>query len=246
MNRTQRERREMMYPYADFLIDFDREHGTWRHRNRSANTRCAIILETRPSFFLPKVVRNVMYFLGEGWNLHVLGSKPCLRYVMESLPGWNPSLVEVGKGYRFTIEQYNQILLSPRLWSTLPEQKVLVFQTDTVLTGPNVEDFTQYDYVGAPCRSFDENYVANGGLSLRSRQTMLDCVTRHTPEPGEPEDVFFTRAVRSEGGAMPDVKTATLFSVESVYTGHPVGVHGTDKFFHPIEVAERITRAVRY
>ena len=236
----------MMYPYGNFLIDFDREHSTLRHQNRAGNKRCAIIVETRPTFFLPKVVRNVMYFLGQGWNLHVLGSRPCLRYVMESLPGWHLSLVEVTKHSRFTIDEYNKILLSPQLWSTIPEEKVLVFQTDSLLTGPNIEDFAQYDYIGAPCGSFDEQYIANGGLSLRTRQTMLDCVLRHKPEPGEPEDIFFTRAVRLEGGAMPDVKTATRFSVESIYTEHPVGVHGTDKFFHSVDVAERITQAVRY
>jgi hypothetical protein len=236
----------MMYPYGNFLIDFDREHGTLRHRNSTGNTRCAIIVETRPTFFLPKVIRNVMYFLGEGWNLHMLGSPECLRHVGESLPGWRFSMIELSRRRRFTIETYNRILSSPKLWSALAEEKVLVFQADSLLTGSNIEDFAQYDYVGAPCGSFDEHYIANGGLSLRSRQTMLECVQRHERRPEEPEDIYFTRAVRHQGGKMPDFNTATLFSVESIYTGHPVGVHGTDKFFHSPEVAERITRAVRY
>ena len=234
----------MMYPYGRFLLDFDLEHAAMTHRNRPGNTRCALIIETRPLFFLPMVVRNVMHFLGPRWNLRVLGSPRSLRYLEESLPGWDLSPAEVTPRPRLAIADYNRLLLSPRLWEALPEDKVLVFQSDSLLTGPNIEDFEEYDYIGAPCGTFDENYIANGGLSLRTRETMLECLRRHTPEATEPEDVFFTRAARRGGVRMPDFKTATLFSVESVYTGHPVGVHGTDKFFHPVEVAELITRAI--
>jgi hypothetical protein len=75
---------------------------------------------------------------------------------------------------------------------------------------------------------------------------MADCLTHFQPSPGEPEDVFFTNAVRQLGAVMPDFETATRFSVESVYTMHPVGVHGTDKYFHSVQVAQKITRAIRY
>ncbi len=43
---------------------------------------------------------------------------------------------------------------------------------------------------------------------------------------------------------MPSLVTACRFAVESMYTGHPVGVHGTDKCFHSTEIAEKITRAI--
>jgi len=235
----------MMYPYGRFLIDFDQEHAALTHRNRPTNTRCALIVETRPMYFLPKVVRNVMYFLGPRWNLHVLGSSQSLRYLKESLPAWDVSLAEITGQPRLSIAEYNRLLLSPNLWTAVPEDKILVFQTDSLLTGPNIDDFEQYDYIGAPCGSFDDRYIANGGLSLRTRKAMLDCLLWHDPKPNEPEDVFFTRAMRLNAAPMPDLETATLFSVESVYTGHPVGVHGTDKYFHPVEVAERITGAIR-
>lgn len=56
----------LMFPYADFLLDFERKHGDLTHQNSSENTRAAVIVETRPGFFLPRVIRNVMYFLGPG------------------------------------------------------------------------------------------------------------------------------------------------------------------------------------
>lgn len=231
----------MMHPYGQFLVDFDRDHQDFTHRNLPVNEQAAVIVETRPLYFLPKVVRNVMYFLGPSWNLHFLGTPESVAHLQASLPGWRISTFNAATG-PITTAEYNQVLLSERFWSALPESTLLIFQSDCVLTGHNVHQFTGFDFVGAPCRTWDDNYVANGGLSLRNRDTMLECLKRCPPQPGEVEDVFFSRAVRQLGGKMPDPVTAARFAVESVYVGHPVGVHGTDKFYHPIEVAQRIVR----
>jgi Protein of unknown function (DUF5672) len=237
----------MLYPYAEFLIDFDRKHAGMVHQNCPENTRAAILVETRQNFFTPKVIRNVMYFLGPRWNLHVICSKYSHGYLQGALPGWDVDIREVpGLEQRLSWGDYAAMKMSRDFWMRFRESKVLIFEPDSLLSGPNVEDFAGYDFVGAPCGPFDENYLANGGLSLRTRRVMLECLARFAPEPGIPEDVFFTRAVRALGAAMPDLETATRFSVESVYTTHPVGVHGTDKFYHSAQVAQQITRAISY
>jgi len=61
-----------------------------------------------------------------------------------------------------------------------------------------------------------------------------------------PEDVYFTAVLRTLGARMPDIQTAARFAVESLYTEHPVGVHGTDKCFHSLEVVGKIVRAIPY
>jgi len=50
----------MMYPYAKFLIDFDQRHSSLKHRNSPSNTKAAVIIESRPLFFLPMVLKNLM------------------------------------------------------------------------------------------------------------------------------------------------------------------------------------------
>ena len=82
--------------------------------------------------------------------------------------------------------------------------------------------------------------------SLRTRQVMLDCLDSVALTPGATEDMYFTQAVRTIGGHMPDLETATHFSVESLYTVHPIGVHGTDKYYHSLDVAQKIVRETRY
>jgi hypothetical protein len=134
----------MMHSYGEFLTRFDKAHATTTHRHSPRNTRCAVILETRPLPHLPKVVRNVMFFLGPQWNLQILGSRASLGLLEDSLPGWE-----------------------------LPSAEV------------------------------------------------------------------------ASVAAMPDLQTASRFSVETMYTSHPAGVHGTNRRFHSVEVAERIVGDTR-
>lgn len=236
-----------MFPYARFLLDFGRKHSGRTHRNSPQNVRAAVIVETRPAFFLPLVIRNVMYFLGPGWNLYIFCREESAAYVQAALPGWDVWYRRVpGSGSRFSRGAYNQLMTLPNFWASFPEGKLLVFQSDSLLSSPGIDDFLGYDYVGAPFGSSDQHYGANGGLSLRTRDVMIECLQRVPYPPGEPEDCYFTQAVRQVGGAMPDFETATLFSVESFYTAHPVGVHGTTAYFHSLEVADKITRAIPY
>jgi hypothetical protein len=235
----------MMYPYAEFLIDFGRTHAAMVHQNAPENGRAAVIIESRPGYFFPLVVRETMFFLGPTWNLHVFCGELSYPYAQSFLRGWDVKISKFPSVGRLSATDYNGILLSPAFWKQFSEDKLLVFQTDSLLSSPHIEPFLGYDYVGAPCGQFDDGYVANGGLSLRTRDVMIECLSRLPPKPGVTEDVFFTHAVRRLGGSMPDYPTACRFSVESVYTDHPVGVHGTDKFYHSPDVAERITNEAR-
>lgn len=236
----------MMEPYAQFLVDFTAKHADLVHRNAPENTKAAVIVETRRHFFLPKVIRNVMFYLGEGWNLHVLTGEPTLGYVRAALPGWQVGIHPFLPGAVLPRWHYNTIMMTADFWKAFSEEKILIFQTDSLLCGDNIDEFMDYDLIGATCGSFDENYYANGGLSLRNRELMLECVARRAPHDDEPEDVFFSTEVRALGGKMADVHTAARFAVESTYLSHPVGVHATDKFMHDVEVARRIVADTRY
>jgi hypothetical protein len=236
----------VLYPYAEFLLDFERRHADHVHRNRPENVRAAVIVETRPMFFLPKVIRNVMYYLGEEWNLYVYGGPLSLDYVRDSLPKWEVEISSLpGEPWRLPIGAYNALMLAPEFWNSFSEEKILVFQTDSLLTSDRIGDFLDYDLVGAPIRMRDDTWLYNGGLSLRSRELMLKSLAE-IPNRGEPEDVYFTRCARESGAALPGEEEAALFALETMYRGHPVGVHGTDKGMHPVELAQRVVSAARY
>lgn len=235
----------MMYPYAEFLIDFDRTHRGLTHRNAPENRKAAIIIETRPDYFLPMVVRETMFFLGSRWNLHMFCGEHSYPYAQGFLRGWDVRLTKFPNFAGLTTAEYNGILLSPAFWKQFSEEKLLVFQTDSLLSSPYVDRFLGFDFVGAPCQHLNEHYIANGGLSLRTRSVMLECLSRMPPRAGVQEDVYFTAAVRQMGASMPDYPTACRFAVESAYIDHPFGVHATDKVFHSPEVAGWITTEMR-
>ena len=236
----------MMEPYAQFLLDFSARHPDTVHLNAPENRKAAVIVETRPHFFLPKVIRNVMFYLGPSWNLYVLTGAPAISYLRDALPDWYFPIDAITPGISLPRWHYNALMMTKDFWEFFDEEKVLVFQTDSLLCGDNINDFLDYDLIGAPCGTFDENYYANGGLSLRNRDLMIECIARATPGQYEAEDVFFSNGVRALGGKMADVHTASRFSLESTYTAHPVGVHATDKFMHSDDVARTVVAGTRY
>lgn len=65
------------------------------------------------------------------------------------------------------------------VWEQLaPAGHVLIFQSDSILCSNSllkVDDFLQYDFVGAPIDpAYGEGF--NGGLSLRNRSMVLDII----------------------------------------------------------------------
>ena len=64
---------------------------------------------------------------------------------------------------------------------------------------------------------------------------MMETALGHIKEnqnENRPEDVFFTDELWKKGGYnLPDVHTAVLFATENIYSKHPIGIHGTDKYY---------------
>lgn len=94
-------------------------------------------------------------------------------------------------------EEYNRLLLSTDLWKSIKGEHLLIFQTDTVLcrASPHaVDDFLQYDYVGAPWASAPHLPCGNGGLSLRTKSKALQVLGVEPRDETVPEDVWLPAA----------------------------------------------------
>lgn len=235
----------MMYPYAEFLIDFQRRHGSFVHRNTASNTKAAVVIESRPLYFLPAVLRNVMFFLGGGWNLYVFSGELSDRYIEDVLRGWEVQQVKLEGLVHLPRTVRSELMKSSEFWKTFVEDKLLVFESNCVMCGSNVDEFLDYDFIGAPMGTADQ-FVLNGGFSLRSRRKLIQCIAAGRSQSEEPEDVFFTRMMRQMGAITPDFASASRFAVSAAYEDHPVGVAGTDDSLHSAEVAEKIVAKIAY
>ena len=106
----------------------------------------------------------------------------------------------------------------------MPAERVLVFQTDSLICRRGIEAFQSWDYIGAPWRKDDLWCVGkpwltgvggNGGFSLRSRAKTLECLDAFGYLRGQCEDVFYAEAMPKVGAALADRAAAEAFSVES-------------------------------
>ena len=234
----------MLQPYARFLLDFYERHRGRSHRNSDANTKAAILIESRPLFFLPMVVRNVMFFLGPTWNLHVVYGEDSERFLHEDLADWDVNAIKLQGTTHLSRARRSEIMKSSEFWKIFPEEKLLVFESNSVMCGSNVDEFLDYDFIGAPLGTA-ESFSLHGGFSLRSRRKMIQCIVAGK-DAGEPEDEFFTRMMRQTGAATPDFASACRFAVSSTYEGRPLGVPAADEGLHGPDVAQKIVGQIAY
>ena len=131
-----------------------------------------------------------------------------------------------------TEQEYNLLLTSKEFWEQIPFDKVLIFQHDSLLLREGIEDFLQYDFVGAPLYHIDFPAM-NGGLSLRDKSASLEVINKIPYDGSMNEDVWFCKQMQRLGRNLPTKEVAQSFSVETIYGLGSLGVHAIDKWLTP-------------
>jgi len=254
---------------GNFLLDLDKDNPNLKVKNKSSNTKAAVLVETRANFWLKPVMKNFRYFLGEEWNFYVFYAPKIESYIKKELEDWDINMMPLRDESLFNpvgnmkIDNYNDLLTRYDFWKQFKEEKILIYQLDTVLFKKGIEEFLEYDYIGAPCGLRADQM--NGGLSLRNRDTCLDILElfgnyRQATIADPPywifnaEDVFYSKGLdmlaKAKNYNLPDIVDRIKFSFET-YTYDsldpsirpkepylPLGMHGTDKFQVPEEIIE--------
>lgn len=168
----------------------------------------AIIIENRPIPNLADIIEGHIRYLPKGWGLKVFD-----RVKINS------------------INDYNRLLTSKDFWYRLPYDKVLIFQSDSIILRNGIEDFIDYDFIGAPLYHVDFPAM-NGGFSLRSRKAMLKVISKFKYTGGN-EDMYFCNGLKTIGGKLPTKEMAQLFSVETIFGYGSIGAHALSKWHTP-------------
>jgi hypothetical protein len=148
-------------------------------------------------------------------------------------------------------EEYSTLLMSKGFWNMIPEENILIFQTDAMLFRRGIDTWIDdseynYDYVGA--NYYNPKHIApdiqgiQGGLSLRKKSAMLECIEKldvakiqkyrmnkgyeYLPERVIAEDVFFTHACEILKKKVPSVEKRREFSIEADFDSCALGHHG--------------------
>jgi hypothetical protein len=204
------------------------------------NTRkLCVIVEPRCHERLILVIKNFMYLLQtKGWGLLIFHGRDNKEFLENGLSGWpNVHYIEMPLSNMSAIE-YSNMLCEPLFWRILINMGChhsLIFQIDTVLLKDTVDDFLEYDYVGAPwcVQWLGVLEVGNGGLSLRNVWKCL-MITQQCPRTLETpmgkrhltnEDIYFCYHLKLQNANIPTVETALKFSIETVFYEDPCGMH---------------------
>ena len=187
----------------------------------------AVIVEPRKHKALQFVVTNFLENLSDDWNIMIFHGTTNEQYVNDILQTLSSNRITTIKlpYANIPVKQYSLLLTSAAFYEAIPTEVILIFQTDTLIFSKNkhkINDFLQYDYVGAP---WPPGYtpigeVGNGGLSLRKKSKMLHIINT-VPYRDEPEDNYFSR----QKLYTPTGYEARNFSVEMVFHATSFGCH---------------------
>lgn len=135
-----------------------------------------------------------------------------------------------------SIDRYNRLLQSFEFWENIKEENILIIQHDSGLLRHGIEEFYQYDYVGAPWK-FQE-HGGNGGLSFRKRSAMLKCLHRVAQIPELNEDVYFSNALKFLNLNLAPRDVCKKFSCETIFELGTFGYHAIDKYLTTEQVKQ--------
>lgn len=189
----------------------------------------AVIVEPRIDPKMLSIIKNHLYFLNENdseikWGLQVFHGIDNEEFIYDVLKEIK-NVRYVNTGVKdFTKIEYNQYIKSNKFWSLVEGEKILTFQLDTLLLRFGVDEFLGYDFIGAPWSKPKENkFIGNGGLSLRTKNVMLEITKNHHGYEPRWEDIFFTKFLDEYN--LPDIETAMRFSTEVLFHPNSFGVH---------------------
>lgn len=186
------------------------------------DSKIAVIVDTKLESF-DDVVENHFRFLDTSWQLMIFTDDPskisfsCRRAMISPIN---------------SIAEYNNLLTSITFWNAIPREHVLIFQHDSELLKEGIDDFLEWDYVGAPWVWQKRKRGGNGGLSIRSKSAMIKTIERllYNPSTDGNEDTYFSKFLV---GKMAPQKICRSFSCETIFELNTIGCHAIDNYLSP-------------
>lgn len=185
----------------------------------------AVIVETRPLVNLKDVIENHLKFLPEYTKLYVFGSKDVDLLLSQS--DFKYEFHDIGG--KLSEWGYNLLLTSKQFWESINEENILIFQHDSEILRPGIEEFYDFSYVGAPWKFC--SHGGNGGLSFRKRSKMIRMIETNNPydqAKNGNEDIWFSNII-PETRSKSNRDACKKFSCETIFQPGTFGCHAIDK-----------------
>ena len=207
----------------------------------------AVLIEYRCFPHLEFLIRNTIIKLGNEWSHTIVCGNLNYNFIKNMCLSISTNINIIKTDYDNLNQSTYSILLSTiDFWNLFESEKILLYQEDSCIFNSNINEFLKWDYVGAPWPKKQNdtiNSVGNGGLSLRTRQIMIDVINFISINNIQinsstvnymniskmticPEDVYFSKTIQEyKLGLVADWNTAFNFSSESIYNSNSFGGH---------------------
>ena len=179
------------------------------------------------------LIRNVIYKFNDNWcHTVVCGNNnyEYMKILCESISK-NIKIIKLDID-NLNQKTYSNLLQTKEFWNLFHSEKIFLYQEDTLVFKDNIEDFIEFDFIGAPWNKKNLGY--NGGCCLRTRDIMLKCLEKE--KPYFPEDKYYCKTIQKHNlGKLPEYNIAIQFGEENVnsndipFCGHQFWRSGNKK-----------------
>lgn len=186
------------------------QHGNYTKLNSS---KLALLIEDRPQSLLAPLLTHFMAVVPPDWHFRFMGSGESVTSINRSasirhhVRSGKLQLQHIPENMNTSgTEMISRFLTSRWLYETAlwPAEWLLVFQTDSMICAnskTNIDDYLEYDWVGAPWRP-NASWGGNGGLSLRRVAPIVDILrNQERINDTDPEDVWLSERLAHRHGA---------------------------------------------
>jgi hypothetical protein len=207
----------------------------------------AVLIEYRLFPHLEFLIRNAIFKLGSKWSFTVICGNLNFSLVQNICSKISKNIKIIKTNYNnLSQNDYSLFLSNINFWNLLTGSKILIYQEDSFIFKNNIEEFIEWDFIGAPWpknTNDTPNCVGNGGISLRTKKIMIDIINKISIEKTSlnestqiymkknnltvcPEDVYFSLNMQKYNiGKVADFEIAFKFSSESLnnpnsFSGH--------------------------
>jgi hypothetical protein len=207
----------------------------------------AVFIEFRDFPHAEFIIRNAILKLGSEWCYTIICGNLNYNMILDICSSISPNINIININCdNINQSEYSIFLTKLEFWNMLKGEKILIYQEDSIIFKKNINDFLEYDFIGAPFPKVCDdtpNSVGNGGLSLRSKSVMIDIIKRFRVEDCTfnssteiymknagldfpPEDVYFSKCMQENHiGIVANWQKAYDFSSESIFNSNSFGGH---------------------
>ena len=207
----------------------------------------AVLIEYRCFPHIELLLRNAILKLGSKWSFTIVCGNINYNFMIDICKQISSNIKVIKTNHNNLIpDEYSLLLSTIQFWNLFTGSKILIYQEDSFIFKNNIEEFMDCDFIGAPWpknTNDTPNCVGNGGISLRTKQIMIDVINKISIKNTNinettkiymkdhnlkncPEDVYFSLNMQKFNiGKVADFDTAFKFSTESLnnpnsFAGH--------------------------